>query len=179
MSKTMHKLASTVIFAGVATLSIAVFAARDSLRSLGLTGCLGVFAACALANATVLLPAPGILVCVAAAAVWDPMQVGVFAGLGAALGETTAYILGRTGGALVELSSKKLLFLRHHRFAALTICAFVPLPLFDVAGMWAGASHMNYAAFLAATALGKVAKMLLYANFFNIDMLNCFVRSIF
>ena len=53
-------------------------------------------------SATLLLPAPGLALVTSMGAVHDPVLIGLIAGLGAALGEMTAYIAGYCGTNIVE-----------------------------------------------------------------------------
>ena len=57
-------------------------------------GYVGIFLLSILANATVIIPAPGLLIVFSMAAKFDPLWVGVAAGLGATLGELSGYLAG-------------------------------------------------------------------------------------
>jgi uncharacterized membrane protein YdjX (TVP38/TMEM64 family) len=55
-----------------------------------------------LANATVLLPAPGVAVIYAMGAIFHPLGVGLAAGTGGTIGELSGYLAGFSGQAVVE-----------------------------------------------------------------------------
>ena len=65
-------------------------------------GYLGVFLLPMLANATVFVPIPGVMVIFTMAAVLNPILVAVVGGLGAATGELTGYLVGFSGQGLAE-----------------------------------------------------------------------------
>ncbi|MGL4648037.1 MAG: YqaA family protein, partial [Caldilineaceae bacterium] len=97
-------------------------------------------------------------------------------GLGSALGELSGYALGRSGRYLLSGNQQQHFerlaewTRRYGAFAIFTV-AVLPLPIFDVAGIVAGAIRMPIASFLVATALGKTIKytvaILLYAGAFG------------
>jgi membrane protein YqaA with SNARE-associated domain len=133
---------------------------------LGQWGYVGAFFISLIASATIVLPAPGLLIIVAMGAALDPVILGIVAGLGSAVGELSGYLAGATGSALIPAAQ------RHHfdrlqhltrRYGAplLALLAAIPFPLFDFAGIVAGVMRMNVFAFLVAVALGKSIKYII------------------
>lgn len=120
-----------------------------------------------LGSATVILPAPGLAVVIALGAVVpNLLLLGLVAGLGAALGEITGYLAGYGGHKIIEEQKHYLVverFLKKHGFWAIAALAFIPNPLFDVAGIIAGGTKYPFGLFLVATLVGKIAKCLLAA----------------
>jgi uncharacterized membrane protein YdjX (TVP38/TMEM64 family) len=156
------------VFALVAVIAISVyiFSIRDQVESLQAYGYPGIFLLSILANATVLLPAPGIALTFTFGAVFHPIGVAVAAGLGAALGELTGYAAGFSGRGLVEGGKTYERIERWtDRFGSLTILvlAFIPNPLFDLAGAAAGAIGMPVIQFLFWACIGKTLKMFIFA----------------
>jgi membrane protein DedA with SNARE-associated domain len=52
--------------------------------------------------------------------------------------------------------------IRKNDFWAIFVLSFLPNPLFDVAGLAAGASKVHWARFLAFCALGRVLRFMLF-----------------
>jgi membrane protein YqaA with SNARE-associated domain len=126
-------------------------------------GYFGAFLISLIASATIVLPAPGLLLIVAMGAALDPITLGIVAGLGSAIGEMTGYALGR-GGRFFVPEAQRERFEQLHRLtdrygaALLGVLAAIPFPFFDFAGIIAGMLRMNVYAFLAAVGIGKSIK---------------------
>jgi len=65
-------------------------------------GYLGAFAICFLGNITILLPIPFALVVYAFGATLDPLILGLVSGVGCAVGELSAYLVGRGGRRIMN-----------------------------------------------------------------------------
>jgi membrane protein YqaA with SNARE-associated domain len=165
---------STVILRWLALLiviaiTVYVFSIRDQAQELAKYGYPGIFLLSILANATVILPAPGILFVFAMGAVFNPVGVAIAAGLGAALGELSGYLAGFSGQAIVEraeIYERVRGWMEKHRrlsYVAILVLAFVPNPFFDLAGIAAGTLRIPVANFLFFCAIGKILKMLMFA----------------
>ena len=138
-------------------------------------GYLGVFSVTFLANATVLLPTPGFLAIIVAAAVLNPFLVGLLGAVGMTLGELSGYFIGRASRALSNqevdtepkrwhkwiAASKKLV--ERWGMLGIVILAAAPNPLFDLAGIAAGAIKMGVAKFLVATFIGRLIRTMALA----------------
>lgn len=123
-------------------------------------GYVGAFAISLIASATIVLPAPGLAVVMAMGVALDPILLGAVSGVGSAFGEMSGYIAGATGrGLLSETQQKSLGWLRRsiEKYGALLLflISLIPFPLFDVAGIIAGAMRMRVVNFFVAVALGK------------------------
>ena len=119
-----------------------------------------------LANATVILPAPGLAITFAAGGVFSPFWVGIVAGAGATVGDLTGYLAGFSGQAVIE--NRKLYdrlggWMKRYGAVTVLVLAAIPNPFFDLAGMSAGALKMPIYKFLFWCGLGKTAKMLAVA----------------
>lgn len=136
------------------------------VQTAGHWGYLGVGFVSFLSSATVILPAPGLAVVFSMGAVFDPVLLGIVAGIGSGLGELSGYIAGASGRMLV---SNERVNPYLHRFAtkytvvALFVLAVLPLPIFDFAGILAGAMRMRVPVFLGAVISGKIIKHVLIA----------------
>ena len=157
---------------GVAPLVVAVALTivatvyREELAALSGYGYVGIFVACIAANSTVFLPAPSSAIVLAFAHVYSPFWVAIVSGLGAATGELVGYVAGLSGRRVVDTSERgRRLQTWMVKYGVLTVLvlAFLPLPLFDLVGVMAGASRMRLLRFLIPTVIGKLSKMLIYA----------------
>jgi membrane protein YqaA with SNARE-associated domain len=162
-------LLRALVLISVILLTIYVFSIRDQAKELAKFGIPGIFLLSVLANATIVLPAPGILFVFAMGAVFNPPVVALAAGAGAALGELSGYLLGYAGTPVLEradLYQKLFEWMKQHRrlsYLAIVVLAFIPNPLFDMAGMAAGALKIPIISFFVSTFIGKTLKMLLLA----------------
>lgn len=135
-----------------------------------------------ISNATLILPVPGLALTALAATVANPLAVGIAAGTGQALGEMTGYLAGYSGQELIDNSPRyERLAIWMRRYGALTLffLGLIPNPLFDVAGIIAGALRMPWWLFLFAAGAGKLIKniALAYAASLGIDwILNLYVK---
>ncbi len=138
----------------------------DRLTGLGAYGYPGLFLLNLLASATLILPAPGLALALAAGATLNPYLVGLAVGSGSTLGELTGYIAGASGRGMLESDPNYPKVRRWMSKAGLWVIfglSLVPNPIFDVAGIVAGAMHIPVWKFLAATWCGKVIKSTLVA----------------
>jgi uncharacterized membrane protein YdjX (TVP38/TMEM64 family) len=129
-------------------------------------GLLVLFALAALSTATLILPAPGLALTAIAGAAGDPIVVGVVAGMGQAVGELTGYLAGWTGRSFLpdNAASRRLTeWLSRRGMIVIFVLAVTPNPVFDLAGIAAGALRMPLLRYLVAAAAGKVIKNILIA----------------
>jgi membrane protein YqaA with SNARE-associated domain len=124
-------------------------------------GLLVLFGLAAVSTATLILPAPGLALTAIAGAAGDRIVVGVVAGLGQAVGELTGYAAGWSGRSYLPenaATSRITGWMRRRGGLVIFVLAVVPNPLFDLAGVAAGALRMPVRGYLAAAATGKVIK---------------------
>jgi membrane protein YqaA with SNARE-associated domain len=147
-------------------LMVFLFLIRDQVRHLEKYGYLGIFLISIVANATVLIPLPGVFFTSTMGAIFNPFWVAIAAGSGSALGELSGYVLGFSGQTVVARN------MWHERIESwmgkygditILLLAFIPNPLFDMAGMTAGALKMPIYRFLFWTLIGKTLKMMMFA----------------
>ncbi len=155
-----------LVFLLVLGITATVLVFRNRVSSLGVYGYPGIFLLSIIANATVIIPVPGVLLTSAMGAVFNPFWVAVAAGSGAALGELSGYLAGFSGQAVIEKTSRYETLTRWMRkYGDLTILflAIIPNPAFDLAGLTAGALRLPVYRFLFWCWLGKILKMLIFA----------------
>lgn len=167
MSKeTRLKIARILALVFVVGLTIFLYLNREKVRELESFGYPGIFLVSLLANATLILPVPGVLFTSAMGAVFNPFWVAVAAGSGAALGELSGYLAGFSGQGIVEKtewSEKFERWMRKYGPITILVLSFVPNPIFDVAGITAGILKMPFWQFLLFSWIGKVLKMLVFS----------------
>jgi uncharacterized membrane protein YdjX (TVP38/TMEM64 family) len=155
-----------LVLVAVIALTAVLFIYRKEVQKFGALGYPGIFFISMLSNATLILPVPGVLFTSAMGAVFNPWWVALAAGTGAAIGELTGYLAGFSGQAVIE--NKKWYervsgWMMKYGDITILVLAFVPNPVFDVAGMVAGALRMPLWRYLLMSWIGKIGKMLLFA----------------
>ena len=133
-------------------------------------GYFGIFAIMALSNATIIIPAPGLFAVFAAGGAYDPLLIGIAGGLGAGLGELTGYLFGYGSAGIADAEKNRQYarvkgWMEKNGFLTVALLAAVPNPLFDIAGIAAGALKYKWWKFLIACALGAIAKSIVFAYF--------------
>jgi uncharacterized membrane protein YdjX (TVP38/TMEM64 family) len=158
-----------LIFVVVIALIVLLFIYRDEVRKLERFGYAGIFLISIAANATIIIPLPGVAFTTAMGAIFNPYGVAVAAGLGSAIGELSGYMAGFSGQGVaekVELFNKLMAWMSSHQklaYLVIFLLSFIPNPLFDLAGMAAGVLKFPIWKFLLACSAGKVLKMLVFA----------------
>lgn len=147
-------------------ITVYIYSIRDRVEEFEQFGYAGIFLIALMANATVLLPAPGVAIIYAMGAVFNPLWVGLAAGTGGALGELSGYLAGFSGQGVVEQSD---IYNRIHPWVekyggwAILVLSAIPNPFFDIAGIAAGIAKMPLKTFLVFTWVGQLIKMTLFA----------------
>ncbi len=150
----------------VILVTISIFIFRDKLESLQALGLPGIFLLSILANATVIIPVPGVLLTSTMATVYPPLLVALAAGSGATIGEITGYIAGYSGQIAIENKPyyrRIVEWMKKYGGWTISFLAFIPNPAFDMAGIVAGALKMPITKFLLWCWVGKFLKMLAFA----------------
>jgi membrane protein YqaA with SNARE-associated domain len=147
-------------------ISLSVFLVSDRVEQFGRYGYPGIFVLSLLANATIIIPAPSLAVVTIMGSVLNPFAVGACAGAGEALGELTGYLAGYSGRAVIENRARyEQLAKWTHRYGlwVIFVLSVIPNPLFDLAGIAAGALKIPVHRFLVACWIGKTIKTTLFA----------------
>jgi len=174
---------ATVVLAGLVAGMVVPFAAgwldQDDLETLGYPG---IFLANFLGTATVFVPVPGLTAAgqaliVAGAETLSKPGVVVAGAAGMTLAESTAYLAGVVGREVAEERQMPLRgrlgewlrkgagwvdrLMDSYGFVTLLALSAVPNPLFEFAGITAGAVRMNFWRFMLAVAIGKTMRVIL------------------
>lgn len=135
----------------------------DKLKSYGY---LGVFVISVFLNATVIVPVSNMTVILAlGAALPMPWLVGLAGGLGAAIGEMTGYIAGRSGRNLLAKNKTYVRvegWVKKRGWIAIFFLSAFPF-VFDVVGIIAGALRMPLWKFVLPTFAGRTATYIVVA----------------
>jgi uncharacterized membrane protein YdjX (TVP38/TMEM64 family) len=142
----------------VAVITLMIALNRDRIGDFATLGYAGAFFAMLASNATLILPAPGLVIVFALGSSLNPALVGVCGAAGATLGELTGYVTGFSGLAIMKNTrvANRIKYWMD-RNGSLTIfgLSIFPNPFFDLAGLMAGASRMPVWKFLIMAFLGK------------------------
>lgn len=166
LSKRTLNIIRVVVLLAVIALTVVLFINRERIQHLQGFGYPGIFIFSILANATILVPLPGVVFTSAMGAVFHPFWVSIAAGAGAALGELSGYMAGFSGQAVVENAKnydRVVKWMRKYGDLTILFLAFIPNPLFDLAGMLAGMLKMPVWKFLFYCVIGKILKMMMFA----------------
>jgi membrane protein YqaA with SNARE-associated domain len=133
-------------------------------------GYLGVFLAAFLSCLTIFVVFPAHFIVFALGAKLNPFLIGLLAGAGAALGETSAYLLSYFGSKAAQRKKsyrdyvKKYgkLLAHYGSFLLLILFAATPLPD-DAVGLLCGALQYDYKKFLLANFIGKTILFIIIA----------------
>ena len=139
---------------------------REVIQRFSRLGYLGVFLVSILANATIIFPLPGVVFTSAMGVVYDPLLVAIAAGTGAAVGELTGYLAGYSGQFVIarqDWYDRVVKWMSRYGNLTVLFLAFIPNPLFDIAGIAAGVLKMPILRFLLWCTIGKILKMMLFA----------------
>lgn len=143
-----------------------IFSIRDRIAQFEQYGYVGVFIVALLANATVLIPAPGLAIISAMGSVFNPLGVGLAAGTGGAIGEFSGYLAGFSGQAIIEqmrVYNRVKPWIEKYGGWAILVLSAIPNPFFDAAGIAAGMVKMPLRTFLVSVWIGQLIKMTFFA----------------
>jgi membrane protein YqaA with SNARE-associated domain len=150
----------------VLAISILISYFRNSLAQLAAIGYPGIFLVSLLSSATIILPAPSLLLVIAMGSAFPPLLVGLAAGAGEALGELTGYAAGFGGRALIEneeVYGRLVAWMQHRGGITIFVLSVIPNPVFDLAGIAAGSLRYPVWRFLLFCWIGKTIKTTLFA----------------
>jgi len=165
--KTRRIVLSVLALLAVVVITVLLFIFRNEIESLPIVGYPVVFLMALLVNASLILPLPGLALAsvLGANPSFHPFWLAVVMGLGATIGELTGYLAGYGGRAVIEKVSwydRVLVLIRKYGGWIILLLGFIPLPLFDMAGIAAGALRMPVVKFMLWCVVGKILKMLVF-----------------
>jgi membrane protein DedA with SNARE-associated domain len=165
-SKFLTNVLRILALFAVVAITLYIYSIRDRVEQFAAFGYPGIFLIALLANATILLPAPGVAVIYAMGAIFNPFGVGLAAGVGGTIGELSGYLAGFGGQAVVErmdIYNRVKPWVDKYGGWAILVLSAIPNPFFDVAGIAAGIAKMPLRTFLLFAGIGQLIKMTLFA----------------
>lgn len=138
---------------------------QQLLGSLRAYAAAGAFLVMLVANATVAVPIPWPAILIPIAQQSDSLWSVALAGaLGSTIGESVAYFVGRSGRGIVSDTRfyrwvQRQLQHPVRAFVALLLLSAPPNPVFDVAGLTAGATGLPFWMFFSAVLIGRVVRL--------------------
>ncbi|PIN98623.1 MAG: hypothetical protein COT90_03345 [Candidatus Diapherotrites archaeon CG10_big_fil_rev_8_21_14_0_10_31_34] len=149
-------------------------------------GLIGIFLASLIANATLFLPLPidAIILLIAPTKIFNPFLIALFAALGASIGESTGYFIGRGGRSVVEEKYHKHLNkiddlsekVSKWGFGFIVLMSFIPF-LFDLISVIAGMLEYDLKKFYPAVFIGRFCRYSILA-FFGVSVIEFFTGGI-
>ncbi len=139
---------------------------QEQIQRLQEYGYIGIFLISLIGNATIALPIPSLFFTFVGAATFNWIIVGFVSGIGEALGESTGYLAGYGGSAMIEnqaLYKQMQQWMYKHGLLTIFVLSAIPNPIIDLAGIAAGASRFGYVKFLLSCWAGKTVKTLAFA----------------
>lgn len=170
-----------LVLAAVIGITVYIYSIREHVKEFAAFGYPGIFLIALLANATILLPAPGLAIVYAMGAIFSPVGVGLAAGTGGAIGELSGYLAGLSGQAVIEradIYDRIKPWVKKYGGWAIMVLSAVPNPFFDVVGIAAGIAKMPVQTFLLFTWIGQLIKMTSFAlaGKYSIQLLTNFIQ---
>ena len=180
-SKFLTNVLRVLALFAVVAITVYIYSIRDRVEEFEAWGYPGVFFIALLANATVLLPAPGVALIYAMGGMLNPLGVGLAAGTGGTIGELSGYLAGFSGQAVIErtdIYNRIKPWVAKYGGWAILVLSAIPNPFFDVAGIAAGIAKMPLRTFLVFTWVGQFIKMTLFAvaGHYSIALLENFIK---
>lgn len=148
--------------------AIAFFYFSANIESLKSYGYAGLFLINVIGAASILLPSPAGASVIGAGALLEDflgvpafVWVGLVAGLGEAIGEFSGYAAGYGGRLIIQERpgyARVHAWMHRRGFITMFLMSTIPNPVFDAAGLAAGAVQMPVRKFFVAVLCGKVIK---------------------
>ena len=155
-----YKLQLTVGFCLLIMVPMYVF--RERMMALGEWGYLGAFMINGISSASIILPAPGGAVIAIMAQKFNPILIGIAAGIGGSIGGASAYVVGAVNAS----GARKSRWFRWidrgmARFGGLIVFTFALIPILpgDLASLSAGAVRYPLRKYFLYNGVGSVIKM--------------------
>jgi uncharacterized membrane protein YdjX (TVP38/TMEM64 family) len=178
-NKTLTFISRVLAVLAVIGITVYVYSIRDRVEDFAELGYFGAFLIMLIANATVILPAPGVAVIFAMGGVLNPLGVALAAGVGGTFGELTGYLAGYGGQSAVEntkIYNRILPWVQKYGAWVILVLSAFPNPFFDMAGIAAGIAKIPVWQFMLACWVGQTIKMALFAfaGAYSIDWIASF-----
>ena len=158
--------ASALLLAMGITIGLYLMVGQEQIQRFQQYGYFGIFLTSLIGNASIALPIPSLFFTFVGGATFNWVIVGLVSGVGEALGESTGYLAGYGGSAIIEsqkMYKRMQYWMEKHGMLTIFVLSVIPNPLIDLAGIAAGAARYGYHKFLFSCWLGKTIKTLIFA----------------
>ncbi|OIP57443.1 MAG: hypothetical protein COX79_01650 [Candidatus Levybacteria bacterium CG_4_10_14_0_2_um_filter_36_16] len=166
-----------LLFFLIAILSVAIMllplfynVQLKQFRSLGL---IGIVLINFFGSATVFLPTPAIVSVGIGGTLYNPIFVAMASAVGSSLGETVGFVFGYSSKKVINQEEKRLIyklfkyvFHKHGSWLIITL-SFIPNPIFDAVGIFAGVAQYPIKKFLLFVFIGRFLRDIMIAFFFS------------
>lgn len=170
IEKPSHKLRQRYLRIGILILVVAIVAIlvafRDQFKVTGQVGYPAIALLNLVASASIFIPVPGVAASCAGGWLLSPWLVAAVSAVPGSVGELTGYAAGFGSSGLAEKSrwyGRIMNWMRRRGWLALFVLSAVPNPVFDAAGVAAGALRFPVWKFLLILCVGKLIKFLIIA----------------
>jgi uncharacterized membrane protein YdjX (TVP38/TMEM64 family) len=180
-SKLLTNILRILALFAVVAITIYIYSIRERVEQFEAWGYPGIFLIALLANATILLPAPGLALIYATGGILNPLGIGLAAATGGTIGELSGYLAGFSGQAVIErmdIYNRIKPWVDKYGGWAILVLSAIPNPFFDVAGIAAGIARMPMRTFLVFTWAGQFIKMTAVAlmGHYSITLVTDFIK---
>ena len=146
----------------------ASFYFKNELARLGSFGLIGIFLINFFSTVTLFLPNFSAVTVVAGGSVYNPILVAIVATLGGALGDSSSYVVGRSGREVFVKEEGRYFKIIYNvfnetGFIIIFLLALIPNPVFDAFGIIAGGLKYSFKRYFLAMLLGRFLRNLLLA----------------
>jgi uncharacterized membrane protein YdjX (TVP38/TMEM64 family) len=154
------KVLPILALASVIAISVGIVLYRGRISELGFLSYPNIFLLSMIWNSTVLVPIPSFWIYFFLGTVFHPVGVGLVGGSGAAVGELTSYMAGRSGRAILQGRRIKIYarvenWIKQWELWVIFGFNLVPFFPFDLVGIAAGATRFPVWKFYLAAAAGR------------------------
>lgn len=163
IQKNKERILKYLMIFGSIAISFLIIYYRENLEKLTTYGYLGIFLINLLGSATIVIPAPSLIATFIGGSIYNPLLVGIFSGVGASIGETTGYMAGYGGSVMItEHKHFKRVekWMNENGFMTIFILSVIPNPIFDLSGMFAGATGYSFKKYFTAVIIGKTLRFI-------------------
>lgn len=161
--KNKEKIVKYSMILGSVLISGIIIYFRNELAGLTSYGIFGIFLINLIGSATIIIPTPSLVATFVGGSIYNPLLVGLFSGIGASIGELTGYLAGYGGSAVIEENNKYkriAKWMEKSGFITILVLATIPNPIFDLSGIFAGATHYSLKKFFLAVLIGKTIRFI-------------------
>lgn len=161
----------TIIFS--AAIMLLPFFYKVELKQFQSLGLIGIGIINFFGSATVFFPSPAIVSVVVGGTLYNPLLVALFSSAGSSIGEAVGFAFGYSSKRVINHNNEKtfyklfkFMFHKHASWLIITL-SFIPNPIFDAVGIFAGVAQYPIKKFLLYVFIGRFVRDVIIAFFFS------------